>query len=916
MIRKTKDKNVFDNKKTIFKVISQTKNISDLKNNIYNNKIGLNSKEANNFINKFGDNKIPEEKNKLLKDIIKEVFSPFNLLLFFISIFNLIRYIIEISYSSKSDSNTSEYLISSIIVFIMIVLSTTVSLMIEYQTNLINDELKNLIKNNANVIRNVEINSNITKESYSKLIKQMINIESKKICIGDLVHLSAGDVVLADIKILYEHHLLVNESSITGESDNIHKEVYNDNFDDLSYKNICYSGSSIVSGFAIGVVFQRLNDSLIADISKKNIEISKKRQSSFKTTLNTITKIILFMILSTVLLIFFINSLLNDPSNFSTWLNSLVFSIAIAVGLIPESLPVIISANLSRGSKNMANKKMLIKNSSTVQDIGLIDILCTDKTGTLTNNEILLNSHININGDNDDFVFKIAFYNSYFQTSLVNNSIDNGILKHTDLINDLDKIIKIDEIPFNFQRRILSVIVKNNKDKKIKFISKGAFEEILKITSKYLLNGEIFTINNEIKNKIINMVKNLNNMGQRIIAVGYKDIDNNQELFNIKDENNIILCGFLTFSDTPKKGVDKAIKLIEENGVKLKIISGDNKKVTSSICSKIGLKINNIMTGDELEKLNNEKLIEKIEETDAFVKISPLQKSTIVKSLQSKHKVGFLGDGINDAIALKQSDVAISVDNASEIAKASSDVILLEKNLQVIEDGLIQGKKTYINISKFIKITLVNKFSFMLIFFIASIWFRGNFLSPFQILLMDLLLDFVQMIFILDNVDTKYTKKFTKTNLKDYYYFTLFNGPFLVISTILNMVILQYVFNCVPNSNLTDPNTIAFHTAVFTQMSINSIILILILRTKKTIFNSDPTTGLMKILIIIMTLIFLIIPYFPDLNNWLGLNITKDSKFQVSWFGYWYLVLIIIIFFYIFLQEIAKTMYKKIFKLW
>ncbi len=905
----TNIKKDFLEKDKLIKEISLSKN-NELIYFFNNKKIGLTNLEANQYIEKNGFNELKKNKKNFLAKLIEGIISPFNLLLLIIVVFEFLQFFI------LNNDDKLSYLISGILVFCMVILSITVEMILNYKSEKTHEELIKLIKNKIHVIRNYNYKHEITKYHYSKIIKNIKIIETKNVALGDLVHISSGDVIPANIRIIYSQHLMVDQSSISGETIPVEKKNLSSNKENnIDLKNICFSGSTVTSGFGIGIVFQRINDTFLGLLNNKELE--KEKITTFKKGIKDVTKIIIFMIVFSVIIIFLSIGLKNyflKNNDLSVWLEALVFAISVSVGLIPESLPVILSANLARGSKNMAKKKMLIKSLDSVQNIGSIDILCTDKTGTLTNNNIQLDSYYDLSFKKNNEILNLAVLNSYFQTSLVNNTIDNAIINEFENNNNkqqIEKFIKIDEIPFSFDRRILSVITKCKKHNYSKIISKGAFEEIIKLCNNYEKDGKIKVITKEFQKKIKDIVQNLNNKGMRVVALAYKKT-NEKDIYNHEDEQNMTLIGLMSFLDKPKKDANEIIKIIEKYGINLKIISGDNEKVTKTICSKLNFNISSIITSKELKKYKGDDLIEKINHANVFVKISPIQKAEIVSILQKKHKVGFMGDGINDALALKQSDASISVNNASEIAKESSDFILMEKNLKIVENGIIQGRIIFGNIIKYIKITLANKFSLLLTFVISSLWLNFQLMSPFQILFLDLLFDFTQMAVIFDRVDSEFIQKPKKWEVKGWYKFAIINGIIMSLFSFINFAIVGYGFINMQNGIPNQTKINEFHTSVFIQIGLIYILGIFVLRTKEWMFfekNNKPPLPMWTIILGIL-LFIITLPSFLS-----TLNIADELQFaQIN--NIWYLILICYGIGYYLLQGMVKKIYIKIFNDW
>ncbi len=869
-----------------------------------NQQIGIKDKEAREYQNKYGLNKLKDIERNPLKDIILTILSPFNCLLFFIVIFEFVQFLIL---KNKNPIDSKAALIGGIIVSCMIILSVSVELTQEYNFHKTNSKLHNLISNDIHIIRNFSFDSKINFENFNK---KVTTINSEYLVLGDIIHISAGDIMPADIRILYSKNLLMDESSITGENKFIHKSSQPDKDHKFAFSNICYTGSNVISGYAYGVVIKRIQYSFLNDLSKKT-EAKNKKKTNFEIAINKITKIIILVIIVLVPIICIINGLKNqffiahssDISITEIWLNALVFAIAVSVGLIPESLPVILSANLNRGSKKLADKKILIKSTDSIQDLSSIDVLCSDKTGTITQNKIIVENYYDCNFDTSFDTLKFAYLNSYYQKSFTNNLIDNALLKtkKTSEIS-LKNIKKINEIPFDFKKRILSILIKN--DNKNIMISKGAIEEILALSTQYEEKDKIYNLTTLKKQKIYDKLIEISNNGFKIIAVSYKNINDN---LNDTTEKGSILKGFITFSDKPKKNIEKLISnLRTKYGVNFKIISGDSEKNTIALCKKINFDTTNIFNG------NKDKITENnVNKSNIFCKIAPNQKSEIIEKLQKNHKVAFVGDGINDAIALKQANAGISVNNAKEISKNASDFILLKKDLYVIEDGFIESRKIFGNIIKYVKITLANKFGLLLTYIISTIWLNIELMTPFQILFLDLLFDFTQMAVILDTVPKSYAKIPRDWEMSNWIRFSLINGSISALIAFINFAVIGYGFlnmqhNPIDSNSL---NATILHTSTFLEIGLIYIISIFSLRKESFIFSKKNNSPWRMNLIIISFLCFIMgLPFIPWANG--ILKLTNQIP------PFWYLCLFMYGVLYLLIQEVVKKIYIKKYGVW
>lgn len=603
-------------------------------------------------------------------------------------------------------------------------------------------------------------------------------------------------------------------------------------------------------------------------------------------------------------LVFIINGITNND-----WVSALLFAIAVAVGLTPEMFPLIINTNLMRGAKVMSKEKVVVKKLNAIQSLGAIDILCTDKTGTLTNDNIELVNYFTLDNSQDAKLMQYFYLNSLYQTGL-KNPIDKAIINYVDKNRHgitTDNFIKVDEIPFDFNRRRLTVVF-NYKDRdndQDLLISKGAVEEVISACKYIYYQGKVVEINDSHIRMLMAQNEKLNKEGLRLIALAYKKVDNENDYYSVKDEKDLIFYGFSSFLDKPKSSAKRIIKALDKYGVSLKILTGDNAEITKAICSRVDLKITGIISGPELERLSEFELSKVVEKNNVFVKLNPLQKTMIIEALQqNQHVVGFMGDGINDAPVLKQSDVAISVDNATDIAKEASDIILLQKSLLVLERGVVEGRRIFSNILKYINITISSAFGNVLSILIASAWLPFEPVSPIQILTLILLYDFMQLFIAFDPVDEQYLKKPKKWNVSHILPFTLILGPISTIFDILSFVIFIYVFDTLGDNN----NPQLFQTGWFILSLFAQTLVVLAFRSA----SLNPFKKGMKIpyqwllTIIVGLAIGLSLPFTPIGG---GLNLVKPPLAMLG-----YIALLIVG--YVIFSQIGKYLYIKIFKRW
>ena len=630
---------------------------------------GITNEEAERKLQKLGPNEIRQAKPKKWYNYFWEsLVTPFNCILIGIAL--ILIYTDVILAEAPSYANI-------IVIAILVIASTLLDFFEEYRSNKAAEKLKKMVATKTTVIRN----------------GQKLDILIKDVVIGDTVVLSAGSMIPADLRVIEAKDLYVGQSSLTGESDSVKKTVEledkEDEIDNISdFDNICFMGTNVVSGSAKGVVIKTADSTYFGKIA--HTITAGKDKTAFQKGIENISRLLIKFMLFMIPLVFAINV---EKHEFVT---AFTFAVAIAICITPLLLPVILSSSLSKGAIRMSKKKTIVKKLDSIQNFGAMNILCTDKTGTLTEDKIVLERYLDINGDEDIRVLKHAFLNSYFQTGL-KGSIDEAVIKRAsenNLMELTEKYKIIDEIPFDFSRRRLSVIVSDGEKRQL--ITKGAVEEILSICTMVDYKGQVSKITKEIKDNIKKISKQLNKEGLRVVAVCQKNDMENKSTFEVSDEKNMILLGFIGFLDPPKESAKESIKRLNKAGIRVIVLTGDNADVTRCVCEKVGINSRNIVLGSQIEKLPDIGVMRLLKKTNIFAKLSPIQKARIVRLLrQNGNVVGYMGDGINDSPSLTNSDVGVSVDTAVDIAKESADIILLEKDLNVLLDG-VEERKTYI----------------------------------------------------------------------------------------------------------------------------------------------------------------------------------------------------------------------------
>ena len=859
-----------ENKRSVENVIADyaKKDINQLFLDFNTRKTGLNQIEADERLEEYGKNIIDiQNSNNLFARLKEAIINPFNIVLIVVAI---ITYITDVIIAETPSYATFVMLV------IIVILSAIISFIQTEKSNNAAKKLQKMITNKIDVIRN----------------GNNIEIDIEDAVPGDIVKLASGDMIPGDVRFFETKDLFIDQSQLTGESNPVEKFSYTKNYNDISeLNNIGLMGSNVVSGSAKGIILTTGNQTYFGSMAKSLS--TDKTKTSFEQNIDSISKLLIKFMIIMIPIIFIVN--LYTKSN---WLESLMFGITIAVGLLPEMLPVIMTSSLAKGAVMMSKKKTIIKRLSSIQTFGEMDILCTDKTGTLTEDKIILEKYLNVEGKEDKRILKHAFLNSYFQTGL-KNLMDLAIINRAEkeemafLEGDY---IKEDEIPFDFTRKRMSVVLKDQNGKR-QLITKGAVEEILSICSFIELNGKVEKINKELIENARKIYENNNNDGLRMIAVAQKNEINGIETFGIQDEKNMVLIGFVGFLDPPKESAKSAIDKLKKHGVKTVVLTGDSEGVALNVCNKLGIDTEYTLTGSKIDEMSDEELKNACEKCYLFSKLTPFQKKRIVKILQENgHTVGYMGDGINDSPPLKQSDVGISVDTAVDIAKEVADIILLEKDLNVLEEGVIGGRKTFANVIKYIKMAVSGNFGNMISVVIASIALPFLPLLPIHILIQNILNDFAQLGMPFDNVEQEYIEKPKKWDVKSIKRFMLSFGLLSTVLDILCFLVLWYVFKF---------NTIElaayFQCGWFMFGIISQTFVIHTIRTSKIPFIQATASKQLNISTIVIILATMIIG-FTDISG----------IFDLKPMPYLYLAWIfILIFIYLIMAQIMKKFYIK-----
>ena len=844
----------------------------------------------------YGENVITKgQEDSMIKKIYESIINPFTVILLVIA---LVSFITNVWLAKPGEQDPT----TSIIIVTLVLISGGIRFIQELRSDKAASNLSRMIVNTATVLRDGS--------------EQEIPID--EIVVGDVIKLSAGDMIPADVVLIDSRDFFVQQSGLTGESDAVEKiclsKAESQNLDSLlASESLAFMGTNVISGRATALVLVVGDETMMGAIEQTINTYDEP--TSFEREMNTISWLLIRLMLVMVPVVFVINGLTDGD-----WLEAGVFALSVGVGLTPEMLPMIITASLAKGSIIMAKEKVVIKKLNAIQDLGAIDILCTDKTGTLTQDEIVLEYPLDIHGELDLSVLRRAYLNSYFQTGL-KNLMDRAIINRTqkeakkhEIVRDLDQTFhKIDELPFDFERRRMSVIVKD-EDGVVSMVTKGALEEMLSVSTYVEYKGEIKRLTDEVRQEVLAEVAQLNEQGLRVLGVSYKtDLDEN-DIFSVEDERDMILTGYLAFLDPPKPSAAPAIKALAEYGVTTKILTGDNEKVTQAVCEKVGLDVERILLGSEIDTMTDQELAEVVETTTVFAKLSPDQKARIILCLKNNgHKVGYMGDGINDAPSMKVSNVGISVDTAVDIAKETADVILLDKDLMVLEKGLVEGRKVYANMTKYIKMTVSSNFGNIFSLLFASIFLPFLPMAPVHLIVLNLIYDLSCIALPFDNVDKEFLKKPRIWEANSIMRFMAWIGPISSVFDIITYMLLYFLV--VPmilghgyNHGATDAAAfiMVFQTGWFIESMWSQTMVIHMLRSPKLPFIQSRPAFSVVVTTLAAAFFVTSLPYSPLAS------ILKLSQLN----GLYFVLLFAIIVLYMLSVTVVKRIYIKKYKEW
>ena len=836
----------------------------------------------------YGYNQVEQEKKLTWYKHLWQCYkNPFNLLLTVLAL---------ISYFTGDMRATT-------VISLMVVISTFLRFIQERRSNNAADRLKDMVSTSATVYR---IDNENTDPEYEDKVRtnlhdsltrvNTIEVPIKDLVPGDILALSAGDMFPADVRVLQSKDLFVSQAALTGESMPIEKFSHPSKLDmkeALELESIGFMGTNVVSGTATAIVLTTGKHTLFGSLAQKIVS-QEYVETSFQKGINRVSMMLIYFMLVMTPIVLLINGFTKHD-----WLQAALFSLSIAVGLTPEMLPMIVTSTLAKGAVIMSRKKVIVKRLDAIQNFGAMDILCTDKTGTLTQDKICLEKHTDIFGEDFDDVLEYAYLNSYYQTGL-KNLLDVAVLERAnfgDIPDLMKKVKKVDEVPFDFQRRRMSVVVTDYVEHHT-LICKGAVEEMLSCCSGAYHNMEILPLTDELLEELKSVTAQLNADGLRVVAVAVKHYsDTKKDIYSVSDEYNMILVGYIAFLDPPKETTKPALQALNRHGISVKILTGDNELVTAKVCREVGLNVEGMLLGTEIDKFSDIELAKIAEDTTVFAKLSPAHKERIVSVLHDNgHVVGFMGDGINDAAALRVADIGISVDSAVDIAKEAADIILLEKSLMVLESGVEEGRKTFANMLKYIKITASSNFGNVFSVLIASAFLPFEPMLPIHLLIQNLLYDISQVVIPFDNVDKEFIAKPQKWNPKGLLSFMIFFGPLSSIFDVITFIVLWNVYHA---------NTILgatlFQSGWFIEGLLTQTLIVHMIRTRKIPFLQSRAAWSL----IVMTLVIVTIGISLPMGN--IASYVSMTAVPLSYFGWVFAIVIG----YMVLVQLMKGFYER-----
>ncbi len=823
-----------------------TNSIAQTLANLKCNRNGLTQDDADERLEQFGANQVAHDKAPhALIQLIKAFNNPF---IFVLMVLAAISFFTDYWLPLQSGEETE--LTGVIIILTMVMLSGLLRFWQEYRTNKAAEALKSMVRTTATVLR---------RSSYSAH-PLTLEVPIRELVPGDIIQLSAGDMVPADVRLIASRDLFISQAILTGEAIPIEKydamgnvaqkssegEVSSENAL-LELSNICLMGTNVASGTATAVVVATGGRTYFGSLAKSIV--GTRAQTAFDRGVNSVSWLLIRFMLVMVPVVLLINGFTKGD-----WSEAALFALAVAVGLTPEMLPMIVSSNLAKGAIAMSRRKVVVKRLNAIQNFGAMDVLCTDKTGTLTQDRIILEHHIDVNGARDNEVLHLAWLNSFHQSGM-KNLMDQAVIRFgrgKPGIEALGRFSKVDELPFDFVRRRLSIVVADENGRQ-QLICKGAVEEMLEIATHVREGDQTLVLDDARRAALQALAREYNEDGFRVLVLATRELDAQRpaEALSVADERDMVVQGLLTFLDPPKESAQQAIAALQENGVTVKVLTGDNPVITCKICRDVGLEPGEPLSGLRIEQMDDEELAREVEQRTVFTKLTPLQKSRVLKMLQANgHTVGFLGDGINDAPALRDADVGISVDTGTDIAKESADIILLEKNLMVLEEGVIKGRETFGNIIKYLNMTASSNFGNVFSVLVASAFIPFLPMLAIHLLIQNLMYDISQLSLPWDKMDKEFLRKPRKWDSKNIGRFMLWIGPTSSIFDITTYALMWYVFaaNSVEHQAL-------FQSGWFIEGLLSQTLVVHMLRTQKIPFIQSTaalpvllTTGLVMAL--------------------------------------------------------------------
>ncbi len=830
---------------------------------------GLSEEDAQSRLEEYGPNEVSAQKPTPGILLLLQAFNdPFVYVLALLALVSLLTNDLE----------------AALVMVIMILASVVITFIQEYRSQKASIALKEMIENTAAVTRNGE-----TKE-----------IPMDEVVPGDILTLATGDMIPADAVLIWTKDLFVNQSSLTGESMPVEKFLVNDqrlteDLTALDLTNLVFMGTDVLSGQGKAIILKTGQKTFFGDIAKN--ATSKRGKTTFDIGLAKVSKLLLQMVMVLFPLVFLLNGLTKGD-----WSSAFFFAIAVAVGLTPEMLPMIVSSNLAKGALTLSKHKVIVKELASIQNLGSMDVLCTDKTGTITEDRVVLVQHLDPLGNENEQVLNLAFMNSTYQTGW-KNLMDIAVINYFETQDrhlPYQNVQKIDEIPFDFSRRRLTVVMKTDEHQLM--ITKGAVEEMADVCKYVEINGKISELTSEIRQQLQAVNEKMNRQGMRVITVAVRRDAHDEAIYSTEDEKEMVLVGFMGFLDPAKASAKPAIRSLHQHGVVVKVLTGDNAIVAQKVCQDVGIPAENYLLGNQVDELSDEELYQAAETTNLFAKLNPMQKARIIESLQSKgHTVGFMGDGINDAPALRKADVGISVDTAADITKDASSIILLEKSLSVLENGVLEGRRVFSNMMKYIKITISSNFGNVFSILVASAFLPFLPMLSIQLLLQNLIYDIAQLTIPWDNVDEEELQVPTKWETKGLLKFTVCIGPISSIFDIITFLVMWFTFgaNTIATQNL-------FQTGWFMVGLTTQSLVVLMVRTKKIPFiKSRPAPQvLISLLLAVAAGGLVVLTPIADQFDFVRLP---------SEYWLWYILIVVA---YMITTQLGKVIYIKIAKEW